>query len=745
MGKYALILCLICFGCLKPKDNGPAPQRPAPDGNTFQSDMNGILHPTFVVVGVATELTAVEVDAGSNEFRGVGFDMVAGATPQITVVGQLGVSYRAFIYGPQSVQGLWGRALYELTGVDTLVISTWEAPQSGHYLLLAVPNPGRTFKYTVSIECEGCELDRCQAETPCNNYCPQGRAIDATSGCTTCECAGSSCVTEGCSVENEVCVFRCGEDSCAAGQTCMRGRCLDSTCEMECGADEACFEGVCQLARYECAAVTAICEESCPPLREPVCAEIDGRSRTVPNRCLAECLEADNIESGECESTGCQERLDCPAGEQCESGMCVPDPGCGCDSEPDMPVCGESMATRKTFRNRCEMNCADHQLEYEGVCIDEQRCDTSLDCRVSERCIALPDARIAGNESRCESAGDSVACIRACIGRQRCRDDAQCSFGSICLLGPEGGLCMPTCGGERGCESGERCSTKLRDPLGMSIGVCLTACDTDNVCHNSEICAPGENVCLPCDSCALSPEMPICYGGEVYSNGCELLCEGHTRAASLPTPATDIEIETCNGLDDDCDGQIDEDLVRACESDTPQCREGQQSCTAGAWSECEPVSNQMIELCNQIDDDCDGQIDEAPILLSAGESECNPQQDCASCPTTWSPVCTDRGIAPNQCLAECEGLAVKMFSDCGLRQAPVSRCEFDDECMPSRCITSGQSVCGGAELNRVCAQYNSSGACFERTADCRCNRDSGTCGFMPTIETFQCLERMLIN
>lgn len=59
--------------------------------------------------------------------------------------------------------------------------------------------------------------------------------------------------------------------------------------------------------------------------------------------------------------------------------------------------------------------------------------------------------------------------------------------------------------------------------------------------------------------------------------------------------------ETCNGLDDDCDDTIDEGVLNAC-------------------GECGPVPT---EICDGIDNDCDGAIDEGP----AGE----PNGACQSC------------------------------------------------------------------------------------------------------------------
>lgn len=71
--------------------------------------------------------------------------------------------------------------------------------------------------------------------------------------------------------------------------------------------------------------------------------------------------------------------------------------------------------------------------------------------------------------------------------------------------------------------------------------------------------------------------------------------------------------EICNNWDDDCDGQVD-NFVKVC-GDLPhagvgQCLTGTSSCTAGQWSECVGSVNPTTEVCDQIDNDCDGLVDE---------------------------------------------------------------------------------------------------------------------------------------
>ena len=114
-----------------------------------------------------------------------------------------------------------------------------------------------------------------------------------------------------------------------------------------------------------------------------------------------------------------------------------------------------------------------------------------------------------------------------------------------------------------------------------------------------------------------------------------------------------IPAEICDAVDNDCDGDTDEGLIQPCST---ACGAGYEICDEGNWISC-TAPPALEEICDGLDNDCDGQIDEDL------ECVCTIQDIGVLFPCQEDPLLCGQGYKTCECLdpPDCKTL---IMTDC---------------------------------------------------------------------------------
>jgi hypothetical protein len=529
-----------------------------------------------------------------------------------------------------------------------------------------------------------CKDSEC-GEDGCGGSCGecQGQLAHCVSGQCKCKpnCADKECGDDGCAGSCGV----CGDDLFCTAEVCHEGQCLFPVVPGHCllpdgkGGVECAEEGTenpinpCLFCHWEAN------PEGWTPV--PTGVPCGGGDACFDGAC---CAVVHNCMGKQCGDNGCGGTCgQCASGQQCSNGSCIPE---DCEAKCDGKECGS---------DGCGGQC--------GVCYDGLFC--TVDSCDAGACSNLPDAGFCIVETVDFHGLDVTACapdgaldpVNPCqscdwavgpaqwttlINGTPCGANAVCQQG-ICSLDQ----CQPICGGKQ-------CGA---DGCGGECGTCPNGAD----------CCSGK-----CDGapCSVANQWGECFGLATCGPGEIVICDANVPAQ-----------EECDGVDNNCDGDSDEEDATGCTvfyadldgDDFGNSNDSKCLCvdggdyTASAPGDCDESDEGVFpgaeELCNGEDDNCNVQADEDWPELG-GACDGGDVDSCAN--GAWD-------CSANQLTTECVG------------DAPDPACagkECGDDGCGGMCGTcSGQAICvaGLCQCQPICEG--------KQCGDDGCGGDCGAC------------------
>ena len=575
----------------------------------------------------------------------------------------------------------------------------------------------------VDDDCDGgCDdgFDCCMGDTEsCVTSCGTVGTKTCSSSCTWGACEAPDEICNGvdddcdgvcdngfecCRGDGESCTTSCGSTgSRMCSSSCIWGSCVPPS-EVCNGVDDDC-DGLCDDGWECCQADTDSCTTTCGSTGTKTCSSFCGWGSCAPP------AEVCNGTDDDCDGA-CDDGFTCCMGD---TDSCVT--SCGstgtktCDGSCSWSTCAEPSEICNGEDDDCDGVCDNGFACCQG---ETRSCDTSCGTSGTQTCSAscgwgacVPPSEVCnGIDDDCDGSCDdgweccqssSDSCDTSCgtTGTKTC--SGLCSWGA-CI--PPSEVCNgidDDCDG--GCDDTWECCQGAEDSCSTSCGstgskTCSGSCAWGSCVPPSEICNGEDDDCDgACDN-----GWACCQGDaqscdtSCGSTGTET-CTGSCAWGSCVPPA-----ETCNGEDDDCDGACDNGWA-CCQGDTDTCdtscgTTGSKTCSGlCAWSACDPPP----EVCNGIDDDCDGGCDELWTCCAGDAQVC-----MTSCASWGNQVCTG-SCAWGACIppAEvCNGLDDDCNDGC---DEDWECCQGDTDTCDTSCGTTGTKTCSGSCAWGACA------------------------------------------
>ena len=475
-------------------------------------------------------------------------------------------------------------------GVDYYVIvDGWQATEVGTFDL----------EVTCAVECgqgeDDCGFGYCSDVSSDVNNCGACDAVCDLPNVDQHDCIASSCVILSCDANFDDCDLT-DANGCEADLQADRVNC--GTCATACAADQICDAGSC----VGCAVGEVVCGNSC----------ID--TDTDPAHCGACDAACDllNVDvhgcvGGSCTVVTCDANFgdcDAAAANGCEVDLLTTTAHCG--------ACGNACGAGESC---CNGTCVDLNA-------DAQNCGACGNaCAAGESCCSGACADLTNDVNNCGTCGNACAAGEVCsqgscqldcaVGETDCNGSCVNLNTDVDNCGACGNVCDLTNVDQNGCAAGActvvTCDAGFGDCDSLAANGCEATLGTDQNCSAcGDACAVGE-------TCTAGTCVGGCGAGETDCNG---------SCVNLNT-----DLQNCGACGNAC-AAGEGCLNGTCCADADSDGHFAQTCGGDDCDDASAAAHPGAEeICNDIDDDCNGTIDDGDVCkrdkgcsCAAGES-----------------------------------------------------------------------------------------------------------------------------